>query len=91
MKLTGGNPSTSRKTCISATLSTTNPKWREPGSNPGLRGGRLATRRLSHGMAQIFSWLSISQSLPTFEVKDFFSFNYSRENRGYFHKSMKHN
>jgi hypothetical protein len=39
-------------TCPSATLSTTNPTWTGPGSNPGLRGGRLAANRPSHGTAQ---------------------------------------
>jgi hypothetical protein len=37
----------------SATLSTTNPTWIDPGSNPGLRGERSATNRLSHGTANI--------------------------------------
>jgi hypothetical protein len=32
----------------SATLSTTNPTWIDPGANPGLRGERPATNRLSH-------------------------------------------
>jgi hypothetical protein len=31
----------------SATLSTTNPTWIKPGANPGLRGERPATNRLS--------------------------------------------
>jgi hypothetical protein len=35
----------------SATLSTTNPTWIDPGANPGLRGERPATNRLSHGTA----------------------------------------
>jgi hypothetical protein len=39
------------KTCPNATLSTTNPTWNDPGSNPGLRGERPATKRLSHGTA----------------------------------------
>jgi hypothetical protein len=30
-------------------LSTINPTWTDPGSNPGLRGGRPAANRLSHG------------------------------------------
>jgi hypothetical protein len=51
MTLTGENRSTRRKTSPSATLSTTNPTWHEPGSNPGLRGGRPAANRLSHGTA----------------------------------------
>jgi hypothetical protein len=49
MKLTGENRSTRGKTCPSATLSTTNPTWADPGSNPGFRGGRPATNRLNHG------------------------------------------
>jgi hypothetical protein len=35
----------------SATLSTTNPAWIDPGANPGLRAERPATNRLSHGTA----------------------------------------
>jgi hypothetical protein len=35
----------------SDTLSTTNPTWIDPGANPGLRGERPATNRLSHGTA----------------------------------------
>jgi hypothetical protein len=35
----------------SATLSTTYPTWIDPGANPGLRGERPATNRLSHGTA----------------------------------------
>jgi hypothetical protein len=38
MKLTGENRSTRGKTCPSATLYSTNPKWTDRGSNPGLRG-----------------------------------------------------
>jgi hypothetical protein len=49
MKLTGENRRTRGNTCPSATLSTTNPTWTDPGSNPGLRGGRPAANRLSHG------------------------------------------
>jgi hypothetical protein len=48
MKLTGENRSTRGKTCPSATLSTTNPTWTDPGSNPGLRDGMAAANRLSH-------------------------------------------
>jgi hypothetical protein len=47
------NRSTRVKTCPSATLSTTNPTWTDPGSNPGLRGERQATNRLSHGTVKI--------------------------------------
>ena len=38
MKLTGENRSTRGKTCHSATLSTIDPTWTDPGSNPGLCG-----------------------------------------------------
>jgi hypothetical protein len=52
MKLTGEKTEKNQgKTCPSATLSTTNPTWTDPGLNPGLRGERLATNRLSHGTA----------------------------------------
>jgi hypothetical protein len=56
MKLTEGNRSTRRKTCPSATLSTINPPWTDPGSNPGLRGGRPAANRLSHGAEVNNNW-----------------------------------
>jgi hypothetical protein len=49
MKLTGENRSTRRKTCPSATLSTTNPTW----TDPGLGGEKPTTNRLSHGTAHI--------------------------------------
>jgi hypothetical protein len=45
MKLTGENRSTRGKTCPSTTLSTTNPTWTDPGSNPDLHGERPATNR----------------------------------------------
>jgi hypothetical protein len=48
MKLTGENRSNQGKTCPSATVSTTNPTWTAPGSNPGLRGERPSTNRLSN-------------------------------------------
>jgi hypothetical protein len=41
MKLTGENRSARGKTCPSATLSIKNPTWTDPGSNPGLRGGKM--------------------------------------------------
>jgi hypothetical protein len=50
MILTGENRRTRRKTCLSATLSTTNPTWIDQGANPGLRGDRPATNHLSHGV-----------------------------------------
>jgi hypothetical protein len=51
MKLTGKNRSTRGKTCPSATLSTTNPTWTDPELNPGIRGERPDTNRLTHGRA----------------------------------------
>jgi hypothetical protein len=46
-----GKPKYSEKTCPSATLSATNPTLPYPGSNPGRRGGKPATNRLSYGAA----------------------------------------
>jgi hypothetical protein len=43
-----GKPKYSDKTCPSATLSTTNPTWIDPGLNPGRRGRKPATNRLSY-------------------------------------------
>jgi hypothetical protein len=43
-----GNRITRRKTCPSATLSTTNSAWTDPGTNPCLRGERPATNRQNH-------------------------------------------
>jgi hypothetical protein len=51
MKLTGENRNTRRKSCPSATFSTTNLTWTDTGSNPGLCGEGPATNRLSHGTA----------------------------------------
>jgi hypothetical protein len=39
------------ETFPSATLSTTNPTWPDPGSNPGRRSRKPATHRLSYGAA----------------------------------------
>jgi hypothetical protein len=47
MILTGENRRARRKACPSATLSITNPTWTHQRAYPGLRGGRLATSRLS--------------------------------------------
>jgi hypothetical protein len=41
----------SEKTCPSATLSTTNSAWPDVDSNPGRRGGKPATNRLSYSTA----------------------------------------
>jgi hypothetical protein len=53
MILTGDNRSVRRKTCPSATLSTTSLTWTELGSNLNLSGEKPATNRLSHGTAVI--------------------------------------
>jgi hypothetical protein len=58
-----GKPTTRRKTCPSANLSTTNPTWTGPGSNPGLRSGRPATNRLSHGTALLQCYFFLTRSL----------------------------
>jgi hypothetical protein len=46
-----GEPKYSEITCHSATLSTTNPTWPDPGPYPGRRGGKPVTNRLSYGVA----------------------------------------
>jgi hypothetical protein len=59
MKIGRGNRSTRKKTCPSATLSTTNPAWLDTGSISGRRGGKPATNRLSYGAAggmSFFLW-----------------------------------
>jgi hypothetical protein len=48
-----GKPKYSEKTCPSATLSNTNPTWPAPGANPGRRGGKSATNRLSYDSAYV--------------------------------------
>jgi hypothetical protein len=57
MILTGENRRTGRKTCPSATLSTTNPTWIDPGENTGLRCERPATNDLSPGTVRVVSLL----------------------------------
>jgi hypothetical protein len=61
MILTGGNRRTRRKTCPSATLSTTNPTWIDPGANPGLRGESPATNDLSRGTASLLKYTQSSK------------------------------
>jgi hypothetical protein len=51
MRIGRGIRSTRKKTCLSDTLSTTNPTWSDPGSNRVRRGGKPATNRLSYGKA----------------------------------------
>jgi hypothetical protein len=52
-----GKPKYSEKTFPSATLSTTNPTWPDMRSNPGRRGGKPATNRLSYGTASTLGLL----------------------------------
>jgi hypothetical protein len=47
-----GEPKYSEKTCPSAAFSTTNPTCC-PDANPGRRGGKPATNRLSYGTATL--------------------------------------
>jgi hypothetical protein len=46
-----GKPKYSEKTCLSATLSTTNPTWPDLGSNPGRRHGKPANNCLNYDTA----------------------------------------
>jgi hypothetical protein len=53
-----GKPKYSEKKCLSATLSTTNPTWPDPDSNPGCRCGKPATNRLSYDAASLDCYMS---------------------------------
>jgi hypothetical protein len=70
MILTGKNRRTRRKTCPSATLSTTNPTQIDPGANPGFRGERPATNDLSHGTAYTNHYINHYISL-FYDAKNF--------------------
>jgi hypothetical protein len=61
-----GKPKYSEKTCRSATSSTTNPTWPEPGSNPGRRGGKPAINRLSYGTTLWGSQSQLSKNAVRF-------------------------
>jgi hypothetical protein len=56
-----GNKIIRRETWQSATLSTTNIMWPEPGANPSLNGERPATNRLSHGVV-LRNYLTLMQN-----------------------------
>jgi hypothetical protein len=69
-----GKPKYSEKACPSPTLSTTNPTWPDPGSNPGLRDGKPATNRLSYGAASqvrqssiVFQFVHLLISSPSWK------------------------
>jgi hypothetical protein len=51
------NPRYSEKTCPNVSLSTTNPTLPDLASNPGCRGRKRATNRLSLGMAYSTNYL----------------------------------
>jgi hypothetical protein len=63
-----GESKYSEKTCPSATLPTTNPTWLDPHLNPGRRGGKPATNRLSYGAAFLCMFLSILLGLYLFTI-----------------------
>jgi hypothetical protein len=60
-----------KKTCPSATLSSTNPTWTDPGLNLGLRGERPATKRLNHGTA-MRSYLTHASFISSHSIKVIF-------------------
>jgi hypothetical protein len=62
-----GKPNHSEKTCPSATLSTTNPTWLDPGFNLGRRGRKPATNRLRFG-APICYRDAFTFFIPNFNV-----------------------
>jgi hypothetical protein len=57
------NPKNTEETCPSATLSTTNSTWIDPGAKPGLRDERPATEDLSHGTAQMQRYFLFKQKV----------------------------
>jgi hypothetical protein len=62
-----GKPKYSEKTCPTATLSITNTTWPYLGSNPGRRGGKTATNRLSYARptpCRFHSHLFTSKAIP---------------------------
>jgi hypothetical protein len=70
MKLTGENRSTRGKPCPTLILSTTNPTWNDPGSNPGFRGERPGTNRLNHGTAfRAFGNYSANLRFPFYQTR----------------------
>jgi hypothetical protein len=56
-------PKKLKKSCPSATLSTTNPNRTDPGVNRGLRDERPATSRLRHGLRGLTRYVT-QISLP---------------------------
>jgi hypothetical protein len=58
-----GKPTTRIKTCPSATLSTTNLTWTDPGSNPGLRGENVLSIYTNYRLQIILSLFALYQLL----------------------------
>jgi hypothetical protein len=58
-----GKPNYSEKTCLNATLSTTNPTWPDLDWNPDRRNGKPATNLLSYGMALIYTLIIWMKSI----------------------------
>jgi hypothetical protein len=54
----------------SASLSTTNPTWLDPGLNPGRRGGKPATNRLSYGAALVMAMIAMANFLKICEFRE---------------------
>jgi hypothetical protein len=59
-----GKAKYSEKTCPNSTLFTTNQTWADLGSNPGRRGGKPPTYRLSYGTALIVLLILIPHNIP---------------------------
>jgi hypothetical protein len=71
-------PNYSRKTCTSPSLSTTKPTWPNPGSNPGRRGGKPATNRLSYGAVLTLNSTQLLNSLKWSHVSSLHNFGKDR-------------
>jgi hypothetical protein len=65
MRIGRGNRSTRRKPAPVPFCPPQNPTWPDPGSNPGRRGGKPATSRLSYGAAIIYTWWIFNWSNPS--------------------------
>jgi hypothetical protein len=66
MKIGRGNRSTRKKTYPSTVLSTTNPTLSDPGANPGRRGGKPETNRLSYDAAFL---IAMAAACPMIEMQ----------------------
>jgi len=66
MIMIGEIPCTRRKTCISATLSTTNPTLIGLGLNPCTRVSKLETNSMEHGMALLLQCMNACTHIRTY-------------------------